>query len=98
MLVQVLSIQKSSTVNPVATESLPGYLYSPSVEQAQTIIRNYFEEEARLAVAREEIPARLSTDFYAWLDDPRGRREKERALDRLMEWHSGSEHNDNFSH
>ncbi len=72
------------------TESLPDFLCAPTEEQAMVIIRNYFEQEAYLSGDGESEVSRgdLSARFYAWLDDPRGRREKEQALDMLMEWSS----------
>ena len=75
-------------------ESLPDFPCTPTREQAMIIIRNYFEQEACLSVAGENGVLRevRSAKFYAWLDDPRGRREKAQALDMLME--RCGEHND----
>lgn len=71
------------------TESLPEFPCAQTREQALIIIQNYFEQKAFLSVnGEDEVSKHLSARFYAWLDDPCGRREKEQALDMLMEWSS----------
>ncbi len=43
------------------------------------------DESSRRAMAGEQVTEESTAHFYSWLDDPRDRRAKERALDIIME-------------
>ncbi len=85
MAITLLERNVSTTATAATGELSPGFFVSDADERALRLIGGWLDESSRRAVAGETVSAELTAHFYAWLDDPRERRAKERALDIIME-------------
>ncbi len=78
--------QDVSITAATATEELsPGFSLSAAEERAFRLIGGWLDESARRSLAGESVSAELTAHFRAWLDDPRDRQAKARALDLIMD-------------
>jgi hypothetical protein len=75
----------STTSTEATGKLLPGFFVSAPEERALRLIGGWLDESSRRAKAGETVSAELAAHFYTWLDDPRDRRAKQRALDIIME-------------
>ncbi len=85
MTITITGHDVSTTAAAVTGKLSPGFFVSDAEERALRLIGGWLDEAARRSMEGEVVSAELSANFYAWLDDPRDRRAKGRALDIIME-------------
>ena len=83
--IAVEELSARAMIEEVIAEVQSEFSKKSAEERAFILIKGFFGAVERIWEAGEEIPDKMSDEFFEWFHDPRNYAAKMRALDKIME-------------